>query len=162
MKHSLTLLFLLLSTGIFVACGDKEDDPKETDPKTTLLINKQWRATADVTVSTTSTGATTTTDNYAALAPCGKDDFIRFNDDNSLTIDEGPGKCAPNDPQTAKGTWSWNSDRTVITFTEPCLCPNFPSTLSGPADLTANTMVVKQTYTENGSTKVRTVTYGSI
>ncbi|SMB81929.1 hypothetical protein SAMN00120144_3032 [Hymenobacter roseosalivarius DSM 11622] len=161
MKNLFHITLLLLLAGIFTACP-KKSDPEAADPKTTLLINKDWRATADVSVTTTSAGASTTTDNYAALAACGKDDFIRFNDNNVLEINEGPSKCSPADQQTAKGTWSWNADRTVITFTEPCLCPNFPSTLSGPADLTSSTLVVKQTSTNNGSTTVRTVTYGSI
>ncbi|WP_133271220.1 hypothetical protein [Hymenobacter radiodurans] len=161
MKHLLTFSLSLLLAVTFTACGE-ENEPDATDPKTTLLINKDWRATADVSVTTTSAGATTTVDNYAALQACGKDDFIRFNDNGELEINEGPSKCAAPDPQTAKGTWSWNADKTVITFTEPCLCPNFPPTLSGPADLTSSTMTVKQTSTSNGATTVRTVTYGSI
>lgn len=162
MKHFLTFLFSVLLTGAFVSCEDDGGTPEPVDPKTTLLINKNWRTTADVTVTTTTAGVSTTTDNYATLAACGKDDFISFDDKGVLTIDEGPSKCATPDPQTAKGTWSWNADRTIITFTEPCLCPERPSTLSGPADLTASVMTVTQTSTtSNGSKEVRTVTYGS-
>lgn len=165
MKHTLTLFFLLLLTGTFVSCGDNggDDDPEPVDPKTALLINKQWRATADVVVSTNSAGVSTTTDRYASYPACQKDDFIRFNDDFTLTIDEGFGKCAPNDPQTATVTWSWNADKTVITMRDPSLdSVNLPETLSGPADLTSNVLVVRQTYTRDGNTNVRTVTYGSI
>lgn len=162
MKHFLTFAFSVLLTGAFVSCSDDSNTPEPVDPQTTLLINKNWRVTADATVTTTAAGVSTTTDNYAQLQACGKDDFIRFNDNGSLTIDEGPSKCATPDPQTATGKWSWNNDRTVITFTEPCLCPNRPPTLSGPADLTIATMTVTQTSTtDNGSTAVRTVTYGS-
>lgn len=165
MKHFLTFLFSVLLTGAFVSCGDDENTPEPIDPKTTLLINKNWRVTADATVTTTSAGVSTTKDNYAdpsLYAACGKDDFIRFDENGVLTIDEGNGRCASNDPQTATGRWSWNDDRTVITFTDPCLCqPSTRSNLSGPADLNTSTLTVKQTYTENGNTNVRTVTYGS-
>ena len=164
MKHTLLLFLSLLVSAPFVSCGSKSGgDPEPVDPRTALLINKEWRATADVVVSTpTAGGASTTVDRYRDYPACQKDDFIRFNDDFTLLISEGPGKCAPNDPQTATGTWSWNTDRTVITMTDPSLDPNLPSTLSGPADLTSTSFSVRQTYTMNGMNNVRTITYGSI
>jgi hypothetical protein len=162
MKHTLILFLSLLVSAPFVSCGKKNKDPEPVDARTALLINKEWRATADVVVSTNSAGVVTTTDRYRDYPACQKDDFIRFNDDFTLLISEGPGKCAPNDPQTATGTWSWNADKTIITMTDPSLDPNLPSTLSGPADLTSTSFTVRQTYTQNGVNNVRTLTYGSI
>lgn len=163
MKQLLTLLFMFLLTGTFVSCSDDEEEPAAIDPKTALIINKDWRCTADVVVSTNSAGVTTTIDRYASYQACQKDDFIRFNPDFTLLISEGPGRCQPNDPQTATVTWSWNADKTVITMVDPSLdSTNLPRELSGPADLTSNVLVVKQTYTKDGTNNVRTVTYGSI
>jgi hypothetical protein len=164
MKHTLLLFLSLLVSTPFVSCGSKKgSDPEPVDPKTALLINKEWRCTADVIVGTNSSGASVNIDRYKDYPACQKDDFIRFNDDFTLLISEGPGKCAPNDPQTATGKWSWNADKTIITFTEPSLdFGNLGPELSGPADLTSTSFSVRQPFVRNGITGVRTVTYGSI
>ena len=80
-----------------------------------LLTNRDWVLTAQRISPGIFIGGTTTTDLYAQLSACSKDDFIRFEAPNVLKIDEGPTKCSSSDPQTQTGTWTFNSSQSVIT-----------------------------------------------
>ena len=57
------------------------------------------------------------TDFYAFLPACTKDDLTKFNSDGTVNFDEGATKCDSGDPQTTYGTWSFNSDQTVLSVT---------------------------------------------
>ncbi|MBC6991985.1 MULTISPECIES: hypothetical protein [Hymenobacter] len=143
---------------ILVACGDKKtkEEPKPLDVKTETLVARSWRVSADVTV-TTQNGTTTTVDNYAVYPACAKDDFIQFKDDKTMIVDEGPTKCAASDPQRQTGVWSWNSDQTIMTMTDPTFSGR--GTYSGPIDLNAAAFKLTLVDAIAGGTKTQTITY---
>ncbi|MBC6991011.1 hypothetical protein [Hymenobacter sp. BT491] len=127
------------------------------DVKTQLLTAKNWRVSSDVIETTRNGVADAPYDKYANLAPCGKDDFIRFRDDMSMLVDEGPTKCAPNDPQTQGGKWSWNSGQTEITMTDPTFAGR--DKYSGPVDLTTDTITIVLTDTKGTTVTKETIVY---
>lgn len=46
---------------------------------------------------------------------CSKDNIFKFNEDGSITEDEGAEKCNPDDPQTTtEGTWNLSEDGASI------------------------------------------------
>ena len=50
---------------------------------------------------------------------CTKDDLVTFNANGTITDDEGPTKCDPDDPQTTTdGTWTL-TDNTKLTIKYP-------------------------------------------
>lgn len=79
-----------------------------------LLCDKNYKMTA-ATISPAFMG---TTDYYSLLPSCAKDDIIRFQQNGTVTIDEGPEKCDPNDPQTSTGSWSLTQNNTTLVITE--------------------------------------------
>lgn len=52
---------------------------------------------------------------YSSLDTCVKDNLYRFFLDGTYTTYEGIKKCSPNDPIEQRGTWSFSSDRKVLT-----------------------------------------------
>jgi hypothetical protein len=62
-----------------------------------------------------STGALFT-DVYARMQGCARDGFISFNSDGTFFDNEGPTKCDDADPQSIKGTWTLNANRSLLTM----------------------------------------------
>lgn len=50
-------------------------------------------------------GSDTITDIFAETAPCDKDDFLKFEENDSLIFDEGEIFCSKNDVQVSKGIY---------------------------------------------------------
>jgi len=147
----LATAFLIFSSMIIVtSCKkDKKDpDPEPTpapapvpETNTQKLTGKNFKLTA-LTVNPAFFGIT---DIYAQMSDCDKDDIYRFEVGGVYKEDEGGTKCNSNDPQTVTGTWTWNTNETVLT------------TITG-TDNIANTIVIndgttlKTTVTENDGT----------
>lgn len=165
MLKKITLLPALFVALALAGCSKKTEDPTPTTPalsaKATLLTAPKWRITAIV-GSTTFNGQTTTTNNYALLPVCQQDDFYKFNTDFSAVADAGVVRCAPTDPQTKTGTWSFNAAETQITTIDPSRPVGSlgQSTTADLIQLTNTTLVVKTTTNQNlgGSTIVATAT----
>ena len=162
-KNTLALLFAF-ALGL-AGCSKKADDPTPTTPplsaKTTLLITPKWRITAIVGALTFG-GQTTTTDSYANLPTCRRDDFSKFSADLTVAQDEGATRCTQTDPQTRAGTWSFNAAETQLTVIDPSK-PVGTTGQTVTADLlqlTSTTLVVKTTTTQttSGITIVTTAT----
>lgn len=147
-------LFLLVAAALG-ACR-KKDDVAPVDSQTGFLTAKNWRETAETTTTVINGGAATTEDTYAALSACKRDDFAKFNTDNSYVGDEGPTKCSTSAPQTQVGKWSFNSDRTKLTLTDPTN-PNTNKTFD-LVELSATTMRLREsgTFTSGGITVTAT------
>ncbi|GAB2947125.1 hypothetical protein GCM10027048_10180 [Hymenobacter coalescens] len=78
------------------------------DP-TRLLTGRRWRLTA---VTSTANG-TATTDLYATLAACEKDDFLRFQRNGIALQEAGVLKCDPNEPASIPFAWNFASSSTL-------------------------------------------------
>lgn len=84
----------VVSVGLLVLLsGCKKEEPVT---RTSLLTSTAWRMTA-MTASPGIDDGTgrLVTDQYAELAPCNKDNTMRFATPNVLTYDEGRTRCTP-------------------------------------------------------------------
>lgn len=153
------LVFGLLSLALlFPSCN--KDDNDEQSVKTELLTQRAWIMTA----STVDPGFPTFdnegnligTDNdiFAMMDDCEIDDTHKFNIDKTLVTDEGMTKCDSGDPQKLYGTWSFNTDETMLTITEEG--ETLTITL---LELTQNVMKLKSTETFEGETYTYTITF---
>lgn len=122
MKNILIAGFAALSMG-FAACnnGAYDANPSTNNSGTSnplnngsggssnsaLLTSGKWKGVAYT--LTTSSG---TTDMFAIVPDCEKNDIFTFNADNTITRDEGATKCSDSDPQSKNdGTWSINGTK---------------------------------------------------
>jgi len=142
---------LLILTVIMVFVSSCTEDKSNTE----LLTGTDWRISA-WTVSPAILGIT---DWYANMEPCEKDDSFSFNSDGSASIDEGASKCDPDDPQTETGTWSFNSDETLLTIIADGETQSWEI-----IDLTNKVLKIKWVNTDpdDGTTYTFTITFGAI
>jgi hypothetical protein len=115
MLRKIQTLSLFVVLFAFAAC--KKDKEEETREK--LLTSGRWQVSAMTIDPGIPFGGVTITDYYnSTLYPaCVKDDFVTFNANGTLVVDEGATKCDLSAPQTVSGTWTFNSDKTIITTT---------------------------------------------
>jgi hypothetical protein len=149
------LSFLLLAAIALGGC--KKDDNSPSSPsKADLLTAKNWRISAQKSISTVGT-QTFTTDEYAASPACERDNFAKFNTNKSVVFDEGASKCDTSDPQTESGTWDFNSDQTKLNLNDPSL-----GGVIIPFDiveLSATTLHIRYTNSASGASSTEDVTF---
>jgi hypothetical protein len=98
-----------------------------TDPEPTIterITEGQWRLEALTIDPAIEVSGTLITDYYNQLYGYDRDNIIRFGTDGTYTVDEGPTKELPTDPQTRTGHWllseaedqitAWISPDTVV------------------------------------------------
>jgi len=107
--NKITLAIIALGLGItIVSCKKETPTPTLAPTKTELLTGKNWLLTSYVMDNV---------EYYDMIESCQQDNLTIFNANNTVTIDEGPTKCDPLDPQTTDGgAWSFNSTETFITL----------------------------------------------
>ncbi|MHC1707713.1 MAG: DUF5004 domain-containing protein [Bacteroidales bacterium] len=105
---------LMMGLMIFVALSCKKDKDESNTDK---LTGKWWINTSMTIDPAVNLGGTLITDLWSQLPVCVKDDIQKFESDGVYTFDEGATKCSTNDPQTTTGTWSFNSDETILSVT---------------------------------------------
>lgn len=111
------MLFLLAGSFAFASC-EKDEDTKGN--KTDMLTEKNWKMvalTSDPAIDWDGNG-TLVTNVFNQFDACEKDDFTIFKKNGIVAFDEGPTKCATEDPQTTTGLWAFNTDETVLSVTE--------------------------------------------
>lgn len=143
---------MMLVVAGFVSSCNKDEDPAPTGSNKSnseKLVGKNWKITA----ATLKDPSGATTDEYADMEACDKDDLYIYNANGTYVLDAGATKCDPNDPQTEPGVWSMNSGQTVITqdgfeftiksMTETQMVLEFVIDLGG-GDMTYTTTFTKQ------------------
>ena len=114
---------IALATGIllFAACKKTEKDPDPTPPATKskheLISDGKWQYSA-LSFILKVNGKDTTMDAWSVLEDCRKDDFSTYSTNGTGTIDEGPTKCDPADPQTKSLTWEFQDNETYVKVTD--------------------------------------------
>lgn len=106
-------MLCLLATLNFISCKEDDEDPDTTE----LLTDGNWKLTAMTSDPAIDWFGTPVTNVYAQLPACIKDDFTIFKDNGTVNFDEGASKCDPSDPQTTSGTWTLNTDETILSVT---------------------------------------------
>jgi hypothetical protein len=140
-----------LALGLLIALGScKKDEQKPNGPtlsaKEQLLVAHKWRISAITLVATTPFGSTTS-DGYARLQTCQKDNFLEYKTDKTAVEDEGATKCSNNAPQNNSFNWSLNTAETQLTHS---------GTINGQASsvaadllqLTSTSMQIRTTTTQ--------------
>ena len=119
------------------AYGNEQSFTTLLESNTSKLTGKNFKMTA-YTVSPVYYGST---DFYALMTACQKDDLSRFETNGSYTIDAGSMKCNPSDPQTITGSWIWKSGETILNVSRPSSSIDYEV-------LTNDGSVLKLQYTE--------------
>jgi hypothetical protein len=105
-KITYFVLMLMIASFVF-SCKKKDPEPSPRQK----IIGK-WKMIAG---SSTVGGITT------PAAACELDDITEFKTGDIYTIDEGPTKCDPADPQTRTGPYSLNEAGTTLNITETAI-----------------------------------------
>ena len=152
MKH-FVLIGLMAATAL-IGCKKDSDDPATPTPsaKTTALLNKRWGLTA-----VTAQQGSMIEDVYAQLPACGKDNYLRFNEDRTLEANEGPLKCDAADPQARSGNWELVSNESKLLITTPIFGAG-GAAIPDIIELSATRMVLRATIIESGVTTTLTAT----
>ena len=148
MKKFLNFLMMGLLTSAVVVTGCNKDDD---DPKNSELIRGSWQLTA---LTVNPVIPIIGSDIYAQFDACEKDDITIFEANGVVRFDEGASKCAPNDPQTTTGTYTWNTDETIITVNDSSGATSY--TVSS---ISNSQMVVTNTENIGGVNYTYTATY---
>ncbi|MBD2767198.1 hypothetical protein IC235_04750 [Hymenobacter sp. BT664] len=140
--NALTLA-MVASCCLFTSC-EKDEEKEEfiLKSRTDLLTTKNWRVSAVSFVA-----GTTTTDVYALLPACEKDDFVKFNTNKSLLFDKGPLRCDPSSPQTTTGSWDLTVNDTKLTTRES---PTASGKLFDVVDISESTLTLSRPTTFRG------------
>ncbi|GAB3635255.1 hypothetical protein GCM10027422_08450 [Hymenobacter arcticus] len=151
---------LLLAAGLLALGACKKNDTAAPTPsRTDLLTAKPWRLAAQTTTSTPSSGPATTTDDYATLSACERDNFVKFNPDKTLLVDEGPTRCSASLPQTSAFTWDFNADQTKLLVASP---GKANAETDDIIELSASTLHFRTAVTSSsGTVKTQDVTFTS-
>lgn len=119
-KYLKNSFFLAIVLMMCLACSeDSGNDEGSTLPETrlNLLAGKIWRLSG-TTVDPARPripGEPPITDWYADMEPCEQDDQKVYFFNGDLVFDEGPTRCLDTNVQTFTGSWTFNSDETIIT-----------------------------------------------
>ncbi len=118
MKVNYKILTLLLISIVVVISSCRKDEELEKTSKDFLTAGN-WQITALKIEPGIEYMGIVLTDIYSfAIKDCSKDDLITFNSDGTITEDEGPTKCNPEDPQTVtENTWTLSEDGKSISAT---------------------------------------------
>jgi len=148
---------LLIITLIAMVVNCKKDENAATSRKD-LLSGKTWIMTAETISPAMNVNGTLITDFYSQEPSCTRDDIAKLNSNGTYTLEEGATKCSANDPQVYEtGTWTLNSDETVLVLTS-----NGTVTNAKIQELTATKLVIIEEETLNGIKYTLTSTYKTI
>ncbi|MDO7873254.1 hypothetical protein Q5H93_00810 [Hymenobacter sp. ASUV-10] len=140
-----------LSLGLLLAsCGGSgnSNPTPSVSPRTQLLTTPKWRISG-ISQALTFNGQTITTNAYAGVSSCRKDDFGKFNVDKTVVTDEGATKCSSSAPQSKTGTWSFNTAETEITVVDPNPTPgSIGNATAEILQMTATNMQLRTTTTQ--------------
>jgi len=152
------LLLVFAAATVLGACK-KDSEPAPTPTAATkadVLVAKNWRLSAQTTTYSIANTPSVSQDEYATYSSCERDNFLKFNANKTLLVDEGATKCDQSDPQTQNGSWDFNSDYSKLTLMDPS-----QGSVAIPFDvveLTATTMHLRYTIvTGTGATAATSV-----
>lgn len=156
-----SLTLLASSTLTLTDCSKSSDPAPAAQPsRTDLLTAHNWRLSAGTYV-VTENGATTTTDLYARLDACAKDNFSKYNVDHSSFQDGGVIKCSPTEPQVlTTSTWALLTNDTELSVTANG--SGATTYIYKITALTTTTLSILLTTTSQGKTDELSYTYVAI
>ncbi|TGE20477.1 hypothetical protein E5K00_21000 [Hymenobacter aquaticus] len=150
MQRSSLIALSLLLAGALGAC--KKDN---TETKQDMLVGKNWQISA---ATTTYSGSQSgTEDVYAEMLACEKDNYIRFESNKTLQVNEGKNVCPDSEPM-AMGSWDINADQTKLYINAPEL-GNSAAAQSDIVELSSSKLVLKNVIVQPDVMAVTTTTF---
>jgi hypothetical protein len=112
----LSFLSVVCSLVILGSCQkDDSSAPPAPKTKTELLSASAWKYN-DAKIDTDNNGTGDLALPAGTVEPCTTDNTIAFTSNGNGTVDEGPTKCDPSDPQTFPFTWNFTTNESVLNF----------------------------------------------
>lgn len=108
MKKMIQLSFIAIAAMLFFTSCSKTDSKTKTE----LITSGKWKIVSDM----SRTGSGAWQEDIGTYGACELDDFILFNTDNTLEINEGVTKCDPLDPQFEMGIWAFTDNETKLSL----------------------------------------------
>lgn len=136
--------------------------PNATQTKTELLTDKTWKVTARTINPAIDYNGVMTTDFYAIMTACQKDNTLTYNTNGTCAWDEGATLCTPTDLQTKYGTWSFYLSETKIITTTTTVSNGTSYTSSDTTNLetlNSTTLTFNGTFTSGATNYAWTETY---
>lgn len=124
MKKQIIFLAALATVVTLSNSSCKKKDAVKSKTKTELITSAAWKyqsAGIDSDNNGTIDFPIPNPPALGSLPACQTDNVSTLVSNGSGTIDEGPTKCAPADPQTATFSWAFQNNETEINFTGAAL-----------------------------------------
>ncbi len=132
MKNLFRIIAVMTVAMLLVTTSCKKDDDDPTPTPYEYLTAGDWKITGMEFNPGIDIGlGIVITDIYNDfMEDCSKDDLMTFNTDGTLTEDEGPTKCDPEDPQTTNdATWTLTDNDKTLTMIDPDFGPSSATVL---------------------------------
>ena len=112
----LSFLSVICSVVILGSC-QKDDSaaPPPAKTKTELISVSAWKYN-DAKIDSDNNGTGDVALPAGIVEACQTDNTILFTSNGNGTVNEGPTKCDPADPQTFPFTWNFTTNETVLNF----------------------------------------------
>ena len=112
----LSFVAVICSVVILSSCQkDDTANPPAAKTKTELISASAWKYN-DAKIDTDNNGTGDQPIPAGVVEACTTDNTIVFASNGNGTVDEGPSKCDPADPQSFPFTWNFTSTETVLNF----------------------------------------------
>jgi hypothetical protein len=147
---------IILSVAVIAGCK-KDDNKNSSTSKTQLLTTGNWKLTSDYLDPGYDVNGDGIADHEMInfYDACEKDNTLTFKSDGTVTIDEGPTKCNPTDPQSQSTTWKFVNNESQLD-----VGPVGSDNVVDLVQLSTTVLKIKETYTSQGVTYTETYTYG--
>lgn len=150
MKKQVSLWLILSILSFAISCKKAVEPTPPT--RTEMLTSSTWKwigGTVTPAYDIFGDGKPINGDYFSKAPKCWQDDTYTFSSAGKFVHDEGASKCDVADPQIySQGTWAFETNETVIRI-KLSSNPNDDSVWS-ISELTANSLKVTESYTENG------------
>lgn len=149
-EHSILSWILVFSIAILsISSCDRKEEVVEQIDNNALLMNKKWMLTAQTRQPAVDLDGDGIPDQdvYAHRAPCMKDDFILYKNNNVFEGNAGSVKCLE-EPQESFSTWKLTNNKIIVTsaFNK--------ETTWEIVGLTSSVLHVKHTWTDSRGAQV--------
>ena len=109
-------VFVCCMTFFTISCQkDDSGSGTTTKTKTELIASSSWKYN-DAQIDSDNNGTGDLPLPTGIVEACQTDNVIVFTANGSGSVDEGPTKCSPGDPQTIPFTWNFSSNETILNF----------------------------------------------
>lgn len=112
------LSFLSVICAVVILSSCQKDDSAAPPPpktKTELISASVWKYN-DAKIDIDNNGTGDQAIPPGVVEACTTDNTIQFTSNGNGTVNEGPTKCDPADPQTFPFTWNFTSNETILNF----------------------------------------------